>query len=606
MSASAKQARPSLVRILRRFWPEIRKHRILIAFSFLALLGEVLFRLLEPWPLKFVFDRVIPMKETDTTTQSGFLDALDPVDLLIMSAIAVVIFTGLRALSAYGSTVGFALVGNRVLTQVRNKLYKHIQGLSLSFHTKSRNGDLIVRMIGDVGLLQEVTVTAALPLIGNILVLFGIVSVMFWMNWQLALVSVSIVPLFWIVTLRRSRSIRDVSRKQRKTESSLAATAAEAFGAIKTVQALSLEGAFNQNFSKSSQKNLSEGVKAKRLAAGLERFVDLLVAIATALVLWFGVLLVLKHELTPGELIVFLAYLKIAFKPLRNFAKYTGRLAKATAAGERVVEILDIEPEIRDLPDAVPAPVLRGDVEFREIEFSYEPGKTVLRNIDFSIPAGQSVAIISPSGCGKTTLIGLLLRLYQPQKGQILIDGKDIRSYTLDSIRAQIGVVLQDTLLFAGTIRDNIAFGVAGVSNEEIEDAARLANAHEFISAMSDGYDTYVGERGVTLSNGQRQRISIARAAVRNSRILILDEPTTGLDKESEQEVVNALEKLSRDKTTFLITHDLNIASRSDIILHMKDGEIHEWGTHKELVSNSGSYASLYRLGCSPSFDKHL
>ncbi|MDH5327897.1 MAG: ABC transporter ATP-binding protein/permease [Gammaproteobacteria bacterium] len=595
--SSKKQLNPGLLRILRRFQPEIRQHLGLISLSFLALLGEVLFRLLEPWPLKFVFDRIIPVQAPDATPpESGLFQSMSPENLLIVAAIAVVIFAGLRALAAYGSTVGFALVGNRVLTEVRRKLYKHLQALSLSFHTKSRTGDLIVRMTGDVGLLQEVTVTAALPLLGNVLVLIGIIAVMFWLHWQLALISIAVVPLFWFATLRRSRSIREVSRKQRKTESALAATVAESFSAIKTVQALSLEQTFNDSFSSSAKKNLREGVKAKKLAAGLERYVDVLVAIATALVLWFGVSLVMKQQLTPGDLIVFLAYLKTAFKPLRNFAKFTGRLAKAAAAGERVVEILDLQPEVRDRDDARPAPALHGDIVFDKVAFFYEPEKPVLKNIQFSIRAGQSVALISPSGSGKTTLTGLLLRLYNPVAGRILIDGVDIQSYTIDSIRSQIGVVLQDTLLFAGSIRENIAFAAQDASEEQIQAAARLANAHDFITAMPDGYDTYVGERGVTLSNGQRQRIAIARAAICENRILILDEPTTGLDKESEREVITALEKLAENKTTFLVTHDLKIASRADIILHLKDGEVHELGSHEELVANSGSYASLYRL----------
>ncbi|GMT41708.1 MAG: hypothetical protein IEMM0002_0119 [bacterium] len=582
--------------MIRRFWPEIRSYRLLILGAFTALLAETLLRILEPWPLKFVFDSL--MTESSAGVDLGFiqLGTIDPTKLILFAAIAVVCFAGFRAVAAYANTVGFALAGNRIMTKIRNDLYNHVQCLPLTFHNKSRGGDLIIRVISDVALLQEIMVTAALPLIGNLLVLAGMLAVMLWFNWQLAMIAVTIVPLFWLFTVRFGRRISDVSRKQRKRESAMAATVAESLGSIKTVQALSLENAFSKTFTSASSKSLKEGVQAKRLAAALERSVDMLIAAATALVLWYGANLVMKKALTPGDLIVFLAYLKNAFKPMRNFAKYSGRLAKASAAGERVMELIELSPDVKDAPDAVAAEPFRGSIRFENVTFGYEPEKLVLDKLDFEVQPGESIAIVGQSGAGKSTLVSLILRLYDPGSGRILVDGSDIRGYTLESLRSQINIVLQDSLLFAASVRDNIAYGNPAASVDEIKSAAILANAHGFISAFPDGYDTVIGERGVTLSNGQRQRLAIARAAIRKCPILILDEPTTGLDAETESEVVKALDNVSKGKTTFIISHTLSMASRADRILCLANGRIIESGTHTELMNAGGLYADLYRI----------
>ena len=587
---------PGLWRILAYFWPHVRPYRGLICGSLLALFAEVGFRLLEPWPLKFVFDQIIGSSSRRRWGRLPGTESMDSMTLLALAAIAVVLITGLRALASYWQTIGFAQIGNRALTKVRNQLYRHVQYLSLSFHTKAKTGDLVVRMMNDVGMLQDVAVTALFPLLAKLLIVAGMIGLMFWMRWELALIAIGVFPLFWLRSIHIGRRIREVAKRQRRREGAMAATFAESIHAIKTVQALSLEENFARAFSTQSDKSLKQDVRGKRLAAALERSLDVLIAVATALVLWYGTRLVLRKEITPGALLVFLAYLKSAYRPVQDFAKYTGRLAKASAAGERVIDLLERVPDVRDLPGAIRAPAFAGHIQFDNVSFSYERGQNVLEKVQLEIQPGQQVALVGPSGGGKSTLVSLILRLYDPVQGSVRIDGHDVREFTLESLRSQISVVLQDNVLFAATVRENIGCAAANTSAEQIEAAARLANAHEFICHLPQSYETILGERGVTLSQGQRQRLAIARAAIRSAPILILDEPTTGLDKKNEGAVLDALARLLSERTTFLITHDLSQAVGADVILYLENGQIVEHGTHEELMHKRGRYAAMYRL----------
>ncbi|WP_088888830.1 ABC transporter ATP-binding protein [Leptolyngbya ohadii] len=599
-SAPLNQALPKLWRLMHRFSPEIWQQRTLLLISGAALIANVGLQLLEPWTLKFVFDYVlIPQTNSSTNDRLAaipLLNQLEPITLLTLAAIAVIAITALRALAAYWSTFGLAVVSSRVMAQVRNQLYYHLQHLSLAYHTKARSGDLVVRISSDASRLQEILLTAVLPLVVSILTLFGMVGVMLWMDRDLTLLALLTFPLFAFATHHLSRRIRNASVAHRHQEGAVAATVAESISAIKLVQALSLQDAFASVFCRDNERSLRESVKTQRLAASLERSVDVIIALGTAIVLWQGSRLVLRDALTPGDVLVFLTYLKNAFKPVQNFAKYTGRLAKAAASGDRILDILDEVPDVRNLPNATAAPAFRGTVRFHRVSFAYEPGQDLLQEISFTVQPGQQVAIVGMSGSGKSTLMSLLLRLYDPTQGRVLIDGHDLRDYTLETLRPQISVVLQDSLLFAATVWENIAYGVPHATREEIQAAAHLANAHTFIEALPQGYDTILGERGATLSGGQRQRLAIARAAIRKAPILILDEPTTGLDQANEQAIVTALHQLAQDRTTFLITHNLQLATRSDLILYLENGRLLEQGTHRELLRLKGRYAALYQI----------
>lgn len=592
-----RQMLPGIGRVLGRFVPYLRQHKGLLAGAGAALMAATLFRILEPWPLKFVIDRVVVTEPGGTGSGIAWIDSLPPMTLLTLCAAGLVATLGLRALMTYLSTVGFALAGNRVLTAVRRDLFRHLQRLSPSFHDRARSGDLTLRVVGDVGLLKEATVTAILPLLANGLVLAAMIGVMMWLNWQLALVAFLPLPLLWLATVRIGRRLQTVSREQRAREGAMAAATAESMGAIRLVQAFSLEDRLGKAFDAQNGKSLTEGVRAKRLAAGLERGVDVLIAFAMALVLWYGAVLVLRGALTPGDLIVFLTYLKNSFRPIRDHAKYTARFAKATAAGERIVDILEIEPEIRDRPDARAAPRLLGAVRFENVSFAYPGRGGRLEGIDLALAPGERVALVGPSGAGKSTLAAMPLRFYDPQAGRILLDGMDIRDLTLESVRGQIGIVLQDNLLIAGSVRDNIALAVEDATQAEVETAARLANAHDFIVRLADGYATPIGERGATLSAGQRQRIAIARAILRDNPILVLDEPTTGLDRRSEDAVIEALLRATRGRTTLLVTHDLELAAEMDRVIVLAAGRIVESGPAAPLLAAGGPFASLWAAG---------
>ncbi len=505
------------------------------------------------------------------------------------------LFALLRAGAAFVSSVGLALVGSRVLTSVRAELFAHVQRLSLGYHAQARSGDLLTRLTGDVARLQEVAVTAALPMVANVLTLVTMVAVMLLVDWQLALVALVAFPLFSRVLARGGSRIRSAARAQRDQEGRLAADAMEAIGAIRVVQTLGLEPRLERLFARQNRASLSTGVRAKRLAAGLERRVDVLVGVGTAAVLYVGTRRVQSGSMSPGDLVVFLLYLKTAFKPMRDMAKYAGRLARAAASAERMIELADTEPDIVERPGARRVERARGAIRIRGVTLSYGPGAgPALADIDLDVRPGMRVALVGPSGSGKSTLLALLPRLYDPQRGRVELDGVDVRDLTLASLRAQFAAVLQESVLFGVNVRENIALGAVGATDLDVERAARAAGAHEFITNLPDGYETVLGERGATLSGGQRQRVATARAIVRDATVLLLDEPTTGLDEHSERTVRVALDRLATGRTTFHAAHDLGHVRDADLIVFLEHGRIVEHGDHDSLLARGGAYARMW------------
>ncbi len=588
---------PELLRVYRYFGDDIRRKTSLITCSFGALIISVLFRLLEPWPLKFLLDQVIDPQQHQQVSSLRLPATWPPLTVITVIAISVVAIATFRAIADYVSKVGFFNVGNSVVIRVRSRTFRHLQNLPMSFHDQAKLGDLINRVTRDVSLLRDVTATAILPLLGSVLVLLGMVTVMFFLDYRLAALGLVVIPLYWVTTVRLGRRIRDSARKQRQRESAMAAIAAETMESIRSIKALGLESRFAEYFDQKNSRSQKDDLKSSRLSLQLGRTVDILLAIATALVMFFGARLVLNSDMLISDLVVFLVYLKRSFKPAQEFAKYSARIAKATAAGERIINILETEPEPKSEnpePAATELAFKTTSIEFRKICFGYDQRQLILKDFSLQVEPGETVAITGPSGAGKSTLMNLLLRLYETQSGQILLGDQDTRRMPSRMLRAKFGLVLQDPLLFAGTIRQNIGIAQPDAEPETIVAAARLAEVDEFVLQMPKLYDTEIGERSAGLSRGQRQRIAIARAAISNRDFLLFDEPTTGLDLHNQRVVADALLELAADKTTLMVTHDLNLARRADRIVFLKDGQVQASGTHECLLKSCPDYATVF------------
>jgi ATP-binding cassette subfamily B protein len=587
--ADLRAAVPSLRRTLHMLAPYVRPERGLLALGLVTMLAEVGFRLIEPWPLKVVIDSVIA---------PGAAQRQDLTLVLLLASGAIVLAAGLRAGASYASTVCLALAGTRAMTRVRAAVFDHLLGMSLRYHGKARTGDLVTRLVTDVGRLQDVAVTAVLPLVSNVITLVGMVVVMLVLDPLMGLIVLAAFPIFVATSRSRGRRITGAAREQRRREGDLASTASEGLSAMPVVHAYGLESVLRGQFASSNQRSLAGGAQTTRLSAGLERHTDLLVGVATAAVVFVGAMRVVRGDLTPGELVVFINYLKSAFKPMRDLAKYTGRIAKAAASGERLLAVLASDPEIVDRPGAVVAPRLAGALSLQGVSVDFGRGQPALHNLSLEVPAGTRLGVVGPSGSGKSTLASLLLRLHDTDGGRVLVDGIDVRDYAMASLRAQQAIVLQESVLFVATVRENIRYGRPDATDDEVERAARMARAHSFIEEMPGGYDAMLDERGGTLSGGQRQRIAIARAILRDPSIIILDEATTGLDPVNQREVVQALSSLCAGRTSVVISHSLDTVLDCDLVACLDRGRLVEFGPPRELLARrDGALASLHGSG---------
>src|SRR6266571_1925640 len=572
-------------RTLARLRPFVLPHWLSITLALLLMLGNAGMDLLKPWPLKLTFDVVLRQK----TLEGNTLYLLIGVSALV---VAIALFGGL-----FDYLAAFCLnrAGRTIVRDLRAALFDHIQKVSLQFHSRRPTGDLISRFISDVKSFRDALTDSLVEVLTSVFFLIGMGAVLLWLDWQLALVIIGSAPVLAYAFLRYGSEIQERSRAERKREGALASVVHEALGTIRLTRVFNREEEVKQRFQAESVASLQSGLAATMAGERFSWTVDVLGGIVNAVILGYGTQRVMAGAITPGTLVVFLNYTRNFYKPLRTVVKHIARITRATAQMERVVELLDVKEGVTDLPGARPAPRLQGRIEFRHVTFAYEPEQPVLKGLSLTFPAGQVSALVAPTGAGKTTLASLIPRLYDPTEGAVLIDGQDIRQWTLQSLRAQISVVLQESVLLQASIAENITYGRASASFKDIVAAAKTANAHDFILALPQGYDTEVGERGETISGGQRQRLAIARAMVRNAPILILDEPLAGLDAASAAAVMEALERLMHRKTVLIITHDLSIAQRADQVVVLAEGQVVQHGSHRELVEADGLYGQFFQ-----------
>jgi ABC-type multidrug transport system fused ATPase/permease subunit len=589
----SKQKSPHVREIVTAHLREMRRS---LATALLCILGFTMTELLAPWPLKIIFDYVLLDKPLPTSLAwLGGLMAQGKTVALIVVSLGIVMIAGGRSLFDYFQLYQTSRVGHQMVHILRRELFSHLQGLSLYFHNRARSGELLNRVTTETEVLKDTFAESVMTASSQLLTVVGMFVIMFLLNWKLSLVAMATLPILFYALASVYRRLKVTARKQREREGVIAARLNEVLTSVPLVKAYGRESYEQERFDAESAITLEQGIEAERLAAVAMRSLELIKAAGLWATVLFGALLALGGEMTPGDVLIFTAYLNDMYKPLRNLAKLSTRYSRAMVGVRRIQEIFETEPEASDDASAVEAPRLKGEIVFDGVSFDYGNGRKVLDDVSFAIAPGQRVALVGPSGSGKSTIASLLLRFYDPRSGEIRIDGVDIRRYSRESLRREIGVVLQDSILFGASIRENIAYGKPDASPEEVAEAARQAYAHDFIASLPEGYDTIIGERGATLSGGQRQRICLARAIIKRPSALILDEPTSAVDAESAALIHDALERLQRGKTTLVIAHNFAAMERFDLILVLKNNCVLEQGTHERLLDQKGRYYRLYQ-----------
>jgi subfamily B ATP-binding cassette protein MsbA len=584
--------------LLRLVLPLLKPFRLPLGVATIAMVLDSVLTVLRPWPLKIVIDRVLSHHPTRVPFIGHWVNAQQAPPMAILyaaCAATLLIAIGTGALT-YGYTRLLGSIGQRFVFALRRDLFAHMQRLSLRFHDRQRTGDLITRLTSDVQAIRDVVSGGSILFFTNASLLTGMLGMMFWLNWQFALAALSVAPLLFWSVFRYTSRVKAAARVARTSEGLLASVAQETLSSIRIVQGLAQEEQQSERFQTQNTTSLNAYLESVRYQAAVAPLVDVFAAAGLAIVMWFGATRVLSGQLTTGDVVVFFAYVTNLYAPIKALSRLWYSLNRATIGIERIGEVMELAYDVTDRADAKLAARLTGQIEFRDVSFAYDHSREVLSHIDLSIAPGEHVAIVGATGAGKSTLASLIPRLYDASSGAVLIDGHDLRTFKVQSLRDQVSMVLQDALLFSGSIRDNIAFGRPEATMDEILAAARTANADEFIDRLPLGYETAVSERGTTLSGGQKQRIAIARAILRDAPILILDEPTTGLDAVSERLVVDALERAAAGRTTVTIAHRLTTLRFADRIIVLDAGRIIEQGTHLELVRRRGRYASFFDL----------
>jgi ATP-binding cassette subfamily B protein/subfamily B ATP-binding cassette protein MsbA len=575
----------------RQIVASLQPYRGLFFFALLQVIFIGAVELLKPWPLKIIIDHVLGGKPVAWSWAVHW--SRDQLLMAVcLALVSIYIVLGILNLINNHTTIR---IGQSMVNDLRGKLYNHLQRLSLAFHNQRQVGDLLYRVTADTYSIQTLTMNGVFPILTSLVLLVGMTIVMLSIDWVLTALALGVCPLLYLTISTMSTRINRAAVAAHERESAIYSLVQRGIAAIRVVQAFTREEEEHRRFMTASKESLTANLRMYDLQALYSAVVNVVIAIGTALVVWVGARHVMDGSLTVGDLVVFTAYLASLYGPINTISQTLGLIEGGKAGFGRVYEILGVE---RDLPEGkrVVAPGgIRGDIVYDNVSFGYEATQPVLRNINLHIPPGQTVAVVGPSGAGKSTLVSLLPRFYDPQTGRVLIDGIDVREFTLTSLRQQVAMVLQPPLVFPVTVRDNIAYGRLGASFEDVEQAARLARIHDKVMRLPEGYETVVGEQGATLSEGERQRITIARAILRNAPILILDEPTSSVDAETEALIMQGFEQLMKGRTTFIIAHRLSTVRNADLILVVRGGQVVEQGSFTELMRSQGAFAALYR-----------
>ncbi|HYN82885.1 MAG TPA: ABC transporter ATP-binding protein [Gemmatimonadaceae bacterium] len=602
--ARRRRARPKVLqkidalrRVIKRLSPYLRGRKRDLALALLSTVGFMLLRLLEPWPIKIVLDNVLLGKPLPESLSFVGDWTGGRTGLLNLVVVAIVVIAVLSGFFYYWQNVLSAYVGQKVVARLRADLFRHLQHLDFSFHDRRKTGDLLVRLTADIRLLRDALVKIPLGLSENSLLMVGMAIIMLLMDWRLALVSFASLPLLYLLMRRYRKPMRAAIRKQRRQEGDLATKMSESLGAIRVVHGFGLEEQEAERVGRFDNRSLREGLKAARIEARLRWASELAVGAITAVVVGVAARRIMSGALSPGDLVVFVSYLRTFARPLRRASRTTEQVTRTATAGERILEVLDLVPGVRDLPDANEAPAFVGEVSFEKVGLRHGRGPWVLRTVNLTVRPGERLGIVGPTGAGKSSLVSLVPRFYDATEGRVCIDGRDVRSFTLVSLRRQVSFVFQEPVLFATTIAENIAAGRPGADREAIVEAARSAGIHDVIAALPEGYDTIPGERGGTLSGGQRQCVAIARAMLRDAPIVVLDEPTAGLDQRAASIVTDALQKLMQGRTVLMISHDLDRLRDADRIVVLENGRLVQEGGYAEMSLRAGLFRELVEFG---------